>query len=227
VIAPPALRQGNLAALALQGVEKRWPRMPSPVLDGVDMEVEPGTLVFLGGENGAGKTTLLRIAAGLFAPDRGVVRVKGLDPVRDRRRYLGKIGFVPAGTSGLYARLSVAAHLRLWARLALVPRATSGAAIEATSERFGLGDLLGRRVDRLSMGQRQRLRLALGFLHAPDLVLLDEPLASLDEAGTGLLQAALDAHAAGGGSALWCAPSPSGACFDRAYRLERGQLLPA
>jgi len=213
--------------LQLKGISKRWPKVPAPVLADVSLAVEPGSMAFIGGANGVGKTTLLRVAAGLIAPDDGEIRVDGLHPVRDRRAYQSRVGFLPAGTSGLYARLTVAAHLRLWSRLALLPRGQREGAIEATAARFGLEPLLSRRVDRISMGQRQRVRLAMSFLHEPALVLLDEPLTSLDDAGAELLAGALAELGARGGAALWCAPDPAGASFDRSYWLEHGELTPA
>ena len=210
--------------LALQGIEKRWPRVAAPVLAGVDLELPAGSLAFIGGPNGAGKTTLLRIAAGLFAADSGTVRLGGLDPARDRRAFQSRVGFLAAGTSSLYARLTVAAHLRLWSRLALLPRGRARRAMVVTAERFCLEELLDRRVDRLSMGQRQRVRLAMAFLHEPDVVLLDEPLTSLDDEGERLLVDALDELTRRGGAAVWCAPSPEGTSFDDTYWLERGEL---
>jgi len=227
----PDLETRSMTALTpvlrLDGISKRWPKVPSPVLADVSLGVEPGSLVFIGGANGVGKTTLLRVAAGLIAPDSGEIRVGGLHPARDRRAYQSRVGFLPAGTSGLYARLTVAAHLRLWSRLAMLPRGRREHAIEATAACFDLEPLLERRVDRISMGQRQRVRLAMSFLHEPALVLLDEPLTSLDDAGAELLTGALGELAARGGAALWCAPDPAGASFDRSYWLEHGELTPA
>jgi ABC-type protease/lipase transport system fused ATPase/permease subunit len=86
---------------------------------------------------------------------------------------------------------------------------------------FALAPLLGRRVDRLSMGQRQRLRLALAFLHRPMLVLLDEPATSLDGDGITLLQRALDEHRAEGGAAIVCLPTG----WEQMLALDRGFLL--
>jgi len=74
-------------------------------------------------------------------------------------------------------------------------------------ERFDLQELAARRVDRLSMGQRQRVRLAQAFLHEPGLVLLDEPHTSLDEDGIELIQHAIDEVRARRGAVLWCSPS--------------------
>src|SRR4051812_39906484 len=83
--------------LAMHAITKRWPGSDTPVLDRVDLEVEPGTAVSITGRNGSGKTTLLRIAAGLLAPDAGAVRVAGLDPERQRRAYQRHVGVVSAG----------------------------------------------------------------------------------------------------------------------------------
>src|SRR5579859_5256472 len=159
--------------LTVDGVHHRWGA--TPVLRGATLEVAPATVAWLGGPNGAGKTTLLRIAGGLLTPAQGQVRILGLDPERHRRDCHRRLGYLSAGDRGLHARLSVVDHLELWASLAFVPRGRRRELIEGTVTRFELGELRARRVDRLSMGQRQRVRLAMTFLHEPDLVLLDEP----------------------------------------------------
>lgn len=211
--------------LALAGIVKRWPGVP-PVLEGVDLQLDPGRAAAIEGRNGAGKTTLLRVACGLILPDAGTVRLGGIDPERERTEFHRRIGFLSAGNSGLYARLKAEHHLEMSARLALLPRRDRPAAIRRALERFELEPLCGRRVDRLSMGQRQRLRLALAFLHEPEVVLLDEPGTSLDEDGLALLGAALDALKQRGGAALVCLPSgwdrlPA---IDDAYALVDGRL---
>ena len=181
------------------------------------------------GQNGAGKTTLVRIVAGLLAADAGTIEVGGLSADRERTRYHRLVGLVGAGNSGLYARLKPEHHLDLCARLALMPRRSRAAAIERTIEAFDLAPLCGRRVDRLSMGQRQRLRLALAFLHEPLLALLDEPETSLDEDGRDLLRRALDDLRARGGAAIVCTPSGSDGALgvDRTYVLAAGALREA
>jgi ABC-type multidrug transport system ATPase subunit len=213
--------------LAARDVMKTWRGHPGPVLDGIDLNLAAGTTAAISGINGAGKTTLLRIAAGMITPDSGAVTVNGLNPERDRTAYQGAIGFVSAGNTGLYARLKAENHLEFWARLTLVPRRRRSAAIQRVSAMFGLEPLLGRRVDRLSMGQRQRLRLALAFLHEPSLVLLDEPTTSLDGDGIALVQAALDDHRERGGAALVCLPSGWEQMLrvDRLLGLEHGRLV--
>ena len=215
------------AALALEGIVKSW--NGQPVLTDLDARIDPGVVVAILGANGAGKTTLLRIAAGLILPEQGRVSAYGLDPERRRGEFQRRIGFLSAGNTGLYARLKAEHHLELCARLALMPKRRQRDSIARAVERFGLTDLRGRRVDRLSMGQRQRLRLALAFLHEPSLILLDEPATSLDEEGIVTLQGAIDDVKAAGGSAVVCLPSGWGEVLatDRRYRLDGGRLEPA
>jgi len=228
VLAEPsdsAPEAGTAPPLALRGIVKRWPGAP-PVLEGVDLHLREGSTVAISGRNGAGKTTLLRIAAGLIAPESGTVRLEGFDPERDRTEFQRRIGFLSAGNSGLYARLKAEHHMELWARLALLPRAQRGPAIEAAAAKFELEPLFGRRVDRLAMGQRQRLRLALAFLHRPTIMLLDEPGTSLDEDGLALLGSALESLKARGGAAIVCLPSgwQQLPAVDAGYVLDGGRL---
>ena len=97
-------------------------------------------------------------------------------------------------------------HLEYWSRLALVPREQRNERVEESIERFALEALAGRRLDRMSMGQRQRVRVAMAFLHRPALLLLDEPATSLDSDGLTAVLEAVAEHRRTGGSALWCSP---------------------
>jgi ABC-type multidrug transport system ATPase subunit len=233
---PPAIHAVDTAAetatlpvLEVAGVTKRWRSDRPPVLDGVGLALRPGEVVGVLGRNGAGKTTLLRIAAGLIAPDAGSVRLLGLEPERDRAEYQRRLGFLSAGNSGLYGRLRVEHHLNLAAALAYVPREARAAAIDRVRRAFALDELLGQRVDRVSMGQRQRVRLALAFLHEPELALLDEPRTSLDSDGVAYVRDAIDRLTAGGGSAVVCAPDADdlGVECDRCFTVNDGNLEPA
>jgi len=217
------------ALLELRGVVKRWPKVPAPVLDAVDLVVRRGENVAISGRNGAGKTTLLRVAAGLLAADAGTVRIAGLDPERHRAACQARIGYLAAGNSGLYGRLRVEQHLQFWARLALMPRWRRDEAIAAACETFALDELRGSRVDRLSMGQRQRVRLALALLHGPDLALLDEPRTSLDDEGTEILRRAVRRLTVRGGSVVVCAPTAedAGIPFDRCELIAGGTMVGA
>ena len=215
--------------LALDGVTKQWRRGEPPVLDAVDLVVPPAALAVIVGRNGSGKTTLLRIAAGMIDPDSGSVHLDGLVPRRNRRRFYRHVGFLSAGSTDLYARLTVAQHLDYWARLALVPPAERADRVADALELFELTGLADRRAERTSMGQRQRLRLALAVVHRPSLLLFDEPWNSLDEEGIELVNRTLAEFTASGGSAVVCIPTGHevDALPDTTvYRLESGKLEP-
>jgi ABC-2 type transport system ATP-binding protein len=135
-------------------------------LRSVSFEVADGEKVAVIGPNGAGKTTLLQILAGALPPTAGTV---SLEP--------RQAGWVPQQPA-LYSKLSVAENLRLFARLERVPdvERTVGRMLEQTA----LGDRAGDEVSRLSGGNRQRVNIAIGLLGDPEVLLLDEPSASLD-----------------------------------------------
>lgn len=215
--------------LAMRGVSKRWGKEQTPVLDELDLALEPGTVAWIGGRNGAGKTTLLRIVAGLIEPERGRVEVWGMTALENRARYQTLVSFLPAGDRGLYARLTVGRQLEFWARISLVVPTRVGQSVEESIDAFNLRKLVDRRVDRMSMGQRQRLRIAMTFLTDPEIVLLDEPLTSLDAAGAELLLRAIEQVRARDGVVLWCSPSGERrqGCFDACWVLDRGRLAPA
>ena len=212
------------APLELRGIVKYWKDLL--VLDEVDLTLEAGQMVWLGGRNGVGKTTLLRIAASLLLPGSGTVRLDGFDPARQRREFQSRLGYLPAGSASLFARLSVTRNLDFWGGMALLPKAARRARIAAAVQRFELSELQDRRVDRLSMGQRQRVRLASTFLHEPRVVLLDEPYNSLDDEGIELLTQNLRDVVARGGAVLWCSPSKVGSELPRdvGYLLDGGKL---
>lgn len=213
-------------ALAVDALTKRWPRQKEPVLRSVDLALAAGELAWLTGENGVGKTTLLRVIAGIIAPDHGTVRVCGLTLAGGRRVFQSHIGLLTAGNSGLYARMTVSQHLDYWARLAMVSPRERSARIDEFIERFTLTELAGRRLDRMSMGQRQRVRIAMAFLHRPQLILLDEPANSLDTEGRELLLEAVEQHRREGGATLWCSPAGDelGAIADQRFALRAGEL---
>ncbi|HKP21803.1 MAG TPA: ABC transporter ATP-binding protein [Thermoleophilaceae bacterium] len=215
--------------LEIRNVVKGWGRKNPPVLKGIDLEIEPGQLVWVGGRNGVGKTTLLRVVSGLIGATDGEVRAFGLDPKRDRRAYQRRVAFLSAGNTGVYARLTVRQQLDVWARIAFVPRAERAAAVDSALEQFMLEDLAGNRSDRLSMGQRQRLRIAMTFIGGPDLLLLDEPRTSLDGEGGAILTNAIRETIMRGGAVLWVSPTgePIGMRFDQRHVIEDGKLRAA
>ncbi len=193
----------------LVGVCRSWGRGTTrrEVLRDLDLEMVPGTATSVTGRNGVGKTTLLRIMTGILAPDGGIVMVDGIRPTESWREYHRRIGFLSAGDRGLYARVTVRGHLEHWTAFALVPRRERSHRVDEALAAFDLKDLANRRAERLSQGQRQRLRLALAVVHRPKVLLLDEPRNSLDAEGQSLLSAAVRGLLRRGGAVLCCAPA--------------------
>jgi len=160
----------NTAAtlLAASGLGKRYRRRWA--LSGCTLEIPAGRVVGLVGPNGAGKTTLLHLAAGLIAPTTGTVEVLGGRP-GDGPVQLARVGFVAQDTP-VYTGLSVAGHLRM---AAYMNPGWDGAAARRRIEQLGIDPR--QRAGRLSGGQ---LALTLAVAKRPDLLILDEPVASLD-----------------------------------------------
>ncbi|MBC9732451.1 ABC transporter ATP-binding protein [Nocardioides marmotae] len=141
---------------------------------GVDLVVEPGTVVALLGTNGAGKTSALEVVEGLAPPTAGQVRVLGLDPVADRAEVRRRTG-VLLQSSGFPADLTVGETLTMWAATMTAPRPVADALAE-----LDLADRVDVRVRSLSGGELRRLDLACTLLGDPEVVLLDEPTTGLD-----------------------------------------------
>ncbi|HTU96516.1 MAG TPA: ABC transporter ATP-binding protein [Solirubrobacteraceae bacterium] len=222
--APPAVMQ-------LDNVTRYFGRRAKHrhvVLRNVSLAVPPGEVTHIGGSNGAGKTTLLRLMAGILRPNEGTVSIGGLSSERSWRDFHRQIGFLSAGDRGLYARLTVRAHLEYWCALAFVAPEQRPASVEEGLSSFGLDGLADRRAERLSQGQRQRLRLALALAHRPRILLLDEPRNSLDAEGLERLGSGVRAAIGRGASVVWCSPpgEDQPVAFDRRLLLEDGQVRP-
>jgi ABC-2 type transport system ATP-binding protein len=143
-------------------------------LSGCTLDIPRGTITALVGPNGAGKTTLLRLAVGLTRPSAGSVRVLGLDPHDDAPALLPRVGFV-AQEHPLYGSFTIEEMLRVGREL------NPGWDEEAARARIAeLGLPLRQKVRRLSGGQRAQVALTLALAKRPELLLLDEPVASLD-----------------------------------------------
>ena len=144
---------------------------------GIDFTVSAGETVALLGANGAGKTTTLSMLLGLVLPSAGSVRVLGEDMVRHRYRVLGRLNFSSPYVD-LPRRLTVWQNLMFFARLYGVAGARRR--VLELAERLDIADLLKQRSGSLSAGQKTRVSLAKALINAPELLLLDEPTASLD-----------------------------------------------
>jgi ABC-2 type transport system ATP-binding protein len=150
---------------------------------GISFAVEPGELFGLLGPNGAGKTTTIKMLITLLIPTGGSARVLGLDVVQDAREVRKRIGYVFGGERGVYERLSGYDNLRYFAELYGVPAREQKRRIEELLELVGLNGREHERAEGYSRGMKQRLHVARGLLHDPEVLFLDEPTIGLDPVG--------------------------------------------
>lgn len=193
------------------------------MLSGVSLTIEPGEIVLLSGPNGSGKTTLARILSTLLAPDDGEVTLDD-EPVSERRalarRVIGFTTHVPL----LYRGLTPVENLLFFGRLAGV-REPGLRAIDLLT-RFGLADAMHRPLIHFSRGMLQRVVLSRALLHDPEILILDEPYAGLDEDGVGAVNDVLREARADGRMALVIAHGKERAqpVVTRTVRLQEGRI---
>jgi heme exporter protein A len=161
---------------------------PLPAVRGIGFSLSRGEFLTIFGPNGAGKSTLLRMLCGAVRPTRGAVTVGG-EEVGTSDAARRRIGLLSHQTF-LYPGLSAAENLDFYARLYALPRRRER--VEAALESVGLADRRADRVRTFSRGMQQRLALARTLLHAPEVVLLDEPYTGLDPHAAAVLRATLD-----------------------------------
>ena len=157
------------------------------VLQGVGFAVPEGAMFGFCGANGAGKTTTMRIAMGLVRPDAGTVRWQGRPLDADARR---RVGYMPE-ERGLYPKMKVGEQVAYFARLHGLDGASATRAAGEWVERLGLGDRRGDAVEKLSLGNQQRVQLAAALVSRPEVLILDEPFSGLDPVGVDSLAEAL------------------------------------
>ncbi|GGI02694.1 ABC transporter ATP-binding protein [Egicoccus halophilus] len=168
---PPA------AAVTVRGLTKRYGDLAA--VDGLDLDVPRGGVFGLVGPNGAGKTTTMLATVTLLRPDEGRIDVLGHDPVTDPRAVRGVVGYVP-DTFGLYDGLSCREYLDFFAAAYEVPREGRAAQVDALLELVELSHKAATDVAGLSRGMQQRLSLARGLVHDPQVLVADEPASGLD-----------------------------------------------
>ncbi|HEX9801008.1 MAG TPA: ABC transporter ATP-binding protein [Thermoanaerobaculia bacterium] len=198
------------ASLQFAGVSRRFG--PLRALVDASGEVAAGGVLSVRGPNGCGKSTLLRCLAGLLRPDRGTIAARegGRELASDERR--SRVGYV-APDVAFYDELSGRENLRLYSRLRGLPPGRG----EILLERLGLAG--ERPFHAMSSGMRQRLRWAFALLHAPDILLLDEPFQNFDAAGERAARELLAERLAAGALAVVASPS------DVALPRVTGELL--
>jgi ABC-2 type transport system ATP-binding protein len=156
-------------------------------LKDLTFDVRAGELFGFVGSNGAGKTTAMRIVLGVLAADAGEVRWAGQPLTLSIRR---QIGYMPE-ERGLYPKMKVGEQLTYLARLHGVPAAAAGRSVQTWTERLGVAGRLGDEVQKLSLGNQQRVQLAASLVHDPAILVLDEPFSGLDPVAVDVMSGVL------------------------------------
>ncbi|WP_420431054.1 ABC transporter ATP-binding protein [Hyphobacterium sp.] len=162
-------------AIRVEGLTKRFGE--KTVVDDFTMTVPKGAIYGFLGPNGSGKTTTIRLMCGLLKPDAGGGEALGLDILTQPREIKSRVGYMTQKFS-LYGDLTVRENLDFMARLHALPKPKD--TVDAALQEYGLAPRAGQMADTLSGGWKQRLALAAASLHAPGLLLLDEPTAGVD-----------------------------------------------
>lgn len=163
--------------IAIEHVTKLYHQ--TPALRDVTLHVERGEVLGVLGPNGSGKTTLLRLLAGALSPTVGQLMVAGYDTMRQPMEARRRVGYVPEALP-LYPHMRVCEFLTFMGRLrGLSPRVTA-TALARVSKQVRLQEVLTAPIRTLSRGYRQRVAIAQALVHAPDILILDEPTNGLD-----------------------------------------------
>jgi ABC-2 type transport system ATP-binding protein len=184
-------------AIRVESLTKRYG--DTLAVDGIDFSVPPGATVGLLGGNGAGKTTTIAMLLGLLVPTAGSIHVLGHDIAGDRFAALARMNFSSPYVA-LPHRLKVAENLRVYGHLYDV--ADIERRIRELADELDLHDLLHRPAGELSAGQKTRVALAKSLINRPELMLLDEPTASLDPDIGDLVRTRLEAYRAESGCTI-------------------------
>ncbi|TPQ23080.1 ATP-binding cassette domain-containing protein [Streptomyces sporangiiformans] len=170
-----------MAIISTAGLARTFQTKRGPVeaVRGIDLTVRPGEILGFLGPNGAGKTTTLRMLTTLLAPTGGAATVAGCDLARDPGGVREKTGYV-AQSGGVDPTISVREELVTQGRLYRLTKPQAAARAEELAGQLHLTELLDRKCAALSGGQRRRLDIAMGLMHRPEVLFLDEPTTGLD-----------------------------------------------
>jgi len=171
--------------LEVDGLTKRYGTKLA--LTDLSFSVRPGEVYGFVGANGAGKTTAMRIMLGVLAADSGVVRWQGKPVTFETRR---RFGYMPE-ERGLYPKMRVTEHLVYLARLHGLDQGTATRSADVLTERLGVAERRNDAIEKLSLGNQQRVQLAAALVHDPEVLVLDEPFSGLDPVGVDALAGVL------------------------------------
>jgi ABC-2 type transport system ATP-binding protein len=171
--------------LDISAISKRFGTRQA--LTDVTFTVRPGEVFGFVGSNGAGKTTTMRIVLGVLTSDAGEVRWKGSPVDADLRR---RIGYMPE-ERGLYPKMKVGEQLRYLARLHGLGAADAATSVQRWTERLGIAERVGDEVQKLSLGNQQRVQLCAALVHDPEVLVLDEPFSGLDPTAVEVMSSVL------------------------------------
>ncbi|MEA5366432.1 ATP-binding cassette domain-containing protein [Amycolatopsis sp., V23-08] len=181
-----------MTGLEIDAISKRYGDVVA--LREMTFDVRPGELFGFVGSNGAGKTTTMRIALGVLSADAGQVRYAGEPVTHETRRH---IGYMPE-ERGLYPKMKVGEQLTYLARLHGMSAADAKASAAKWTERLGVAARRDDEVQKLSLGNQQRVQLAAALVHEPRILVLDEPFSGLDPVAVDVMSQVLREKAAEG-----------------------------
>ncbi len=163
----------------VRGIHKIYPGARRPAVDGINLSIPQGKIFGLLGPNGAGKTTLLSMLCGLLSPSAGELRILGYDVRTHLNRIKRGLGLVPQDLA-LYPSLSARENLLFFGHMQGLCGRALHARVASCLEIAGLQELANQRVETFSGGLKRRLNLAIGLIHEPQLLILDEPTVGID-----------------------------------------------
>lgn len=216
-----SLAQNAADLLSVASLARKYPGGGG--VDDVSLGVAPGTITGFIGVNGAGKSTTLRCVMGLIQPDAGEISLFGRPANGESRR---RIGFLPE-ERGLFPRDRARNAIAFHARLKGVPRRDALITADRLLDRTGLGARRNARLEELSKGNVQRVQILCALAHAPELLILDEPLSGLDPIAQSEMLALFAEFKAGGGAILFSTHSMTAAeqLCDRIVMLASGRTV--
>ncbi len=183
--------------LEIKDLKKRFG--DTVALDGVSLSAEPGEVVGFVGANGAGKTTTMRIAMGVLAADAGEIVYNGAALGAEQRR---RFGYMPS-ERGLYPKMKIGDQIAYFGELHGMSRAEAKRSTAELLEQLNLTERIGDNVQDLSLGNQQRVQLAVSLVHDPEVLILDEPFSGLDPIAVDVMGTALKDRAAAGAPVIF------------------------